>query len=93
MNEPSFLIKVMPLLGHAGLPQKKQFSTRIFRLETSGCLGTAEGSVVECTTSNWGWCRPRLYEKKLTAFAPGRKKSGGGGQSLIRTQADEGLGL
>ena len=51
-DEPSFLIKVMPLLGHAGRPQKKQFSTRILELGT-GCR--FEGCRGVCRMHNLRW--------------------------------------
>jgi hypothetical protein len=73
-DEPSFLIKVMPLLGHAGLPQKKQFSTRIVRLGSDACLrglpsGRSSGAQPLLGLLQAGY----VAEKKLTAFAFGGK--------------------
>ena len=63
----------MPLLGQAGRPQKKQFSTRILRLGPTGVVVGCRGVCRVCTTTTGVDADLDVPEKKLTAFAGGKE--------------------
>jgi hypothetical protein len=86
-------MKLMPLLGQAGRPQKKQFSTRILRLGPTGVVVGCRGVCRVCTTATGVDAGLDVPEKKLTAFAGGKEVGEGPYRVTQQNQSRPGLGL